>query len=148
MWGEAMAGGLLHWLTNPEETLAYILLTDQMSRNMFRGTWRAYSSDQLARAASHIALSAAGTCASTNPQRQFFYLPLEHSESLADQERAVRLMALRLTAPRTCCMRRRIAKSSAALVASPSATRISQGREPRPKRPSWPQAAMARSSTR
>jgi len=96
MWGEAMAGGLLHWLTNPEETLAYVLLTDQMPRNMFRGTWRAYSSDHLARAATHIALNRGWDLRIEEPQRQFFYLPLEHSESLVDQERAVRLMAMRL----------------------------------------------------
>ena len=96
LWGEAMAGGLLHWLTNPIETLAYIILTDQMSRNMFRGTWRAYSSDHLARGATHIALDRGWDLRIEEPQRQFFYMPLEHSESLADQERAVRLMALRL----------------------------------------------------
>jgi uncharacterized protein (DUF924 family) len=96
LWGEAMAGGLMHWLTNPEETLAYIILTDQMSRNMFRGTWRAYSSDHLARAATHIALDRGWDLRIDEPQRQFFYLPLEHSECLADQDRAVRLMALRL----------------------------------------------------
>jgi uncharacterized protein (DUF924 family) len=99
LWGEAMAGGLLHWLTNPDEALAYIILTDQMPRNMFRGTWRAYSSDRLARAAANIALDRGWDLRVKEPERQFFYMPLEHSESLADQERAVRLMALRLTDP-------------------------------------------------
>lgn len=99
LWGEAMAGGLLHWLTNPDEALAYIILTDQMPRNMFRGTWRAYSSDRLARAAANIALDRGWDLRVKEPERQFFYMPLEHSESLADQERAVRLMSLRLTDP-------------------------------------------------
>ena len=99
LWGEAMAGGLLHWLTNPDEALAYIILTDQMPRNMFRGTWRAYSSDRLARAATNIALDRGWDLRVKEPERQFFYKPLEHSECLADQERAVRLMALRLSDP-------------------------------------------------
>ena len=97
LWGEAMAGGLLHWLTNPDEALAYIVLTDQMPRNMFRGTWRAYSSDHLARRAANLAIDRGWDLRVAEPERQFFYLPLEHSESLPDQERAVRLMAMRLT---------------------------------------------------
>lgn len=95
-WDEAASGGLMHWLTNPTECLAYIILTDQMPRNMFRGTARAFASDMLARSAADIALTRGWDLRIRGAERQFFYLPLVHSESLSDQERAVRLMSLRL----------------------------------------------------
>ena len=76
--------------------MAYLILTDQMSRNMFRGTAKAYHSDHLARAAAYAGIAQGWDLRWETPAREFFYMPFEHSECLADQERAVRLMLMRL----------------------------------------------------
>ena len=64
---------------------------------MFRGSSKAFSSDCVALAAARQAC-AAFVLAIGEPARQFFYLPLMHSESLQDQERCVRLMNERMPA--------------------------------------------------
>ncbi|MEM9707563.1 MAG: DUF924 family protein [Pseudomonadota bacterium] len=95
-WDRAMEGSLSLWLTYPSGTLAYIILTDQFSRNMFRDTGRAFSSDMAALTAAKMAVSKGWDMRIDPPARQFFYMPLMHSETLADQDRAVRLIASRL----------------------------------------------------
>ena len=96
VWEAAMDGSYGLWLTYPTGTLAYIVLTDQFPRNMFRGEARAFSSDHLARAASKLAIDRNWDLRIDEPARQFFYLPLMHSESLCDQDRCVRLMKERM----------------------------------------------------
>jgi uncharacterized protein (DUF924 family) len=96
MWEHAMEGALSLWLTYPTGTLAYIVLTDQFSRNMWRGTGRAFASDRAALAAAKAALSRDWDLRIAEPARQFFYLPLMHAESLPDQQRSVRLIQMRL----------------------------------------------------
>ena len=91
-----MEGALGLWLTYPSGTLAYILLTDQFSRNMFRGEAEAFATDDLARAASIMASERNWDMKIDEPARQFFYLPLMHSENLCDQDRAVRLIHSRM----------------------------------------------------
>ena len=95
-WHRAMAGSLSFWLTYPSGTLAYIILTDQFPRNMFRDTSKAFASDHIARAAAKMAISKNWDTRIDGPARQFFYLPLVHSESLVDQDRAVRLIKTRM----------------------------------------------------
>jgi uncharacterized protein (DUF924 family) len=95
-WEEAMQGGFGPWLAAPQETLAYVILTDQLPRNIFRGLPQAFDADPLARAAAKGAIARGWDLRLPEPERQFFYLPLVHSESLVDQDRAVRLMAARL----------------------------------------------------
>ncbi|SMY07911.1 DUF924 family protein [Flavimaricola marinus] len=95
-WQEAMCGACGLWLTSASGSLAYIILTDQFSRNMFRGTAQAFASDNNARAAAKIALSRDWDMRINEPARQFFYMPLEHSENLIDQDRAIRLFASRM----------------------------------------------------
>lgn len=95
-WESAMEGALSLWLTYPNGTLAYIILTDQFSRNMFRGTGQAFASDHLARAAAKSAIAKGWDLRIDAPARVFFYMPLTHSECLADQERSVRLMVSRM----------------------------------------------------
>lgn len=95
-WDRAMNGALSLWLTYPSGTLAYIILTDQFSRNMFRGTGKAFSSDILALAASKMAIEKNWDLRIDPPARDFFYLPLRHSECLPDQERSVRLVKTRM----------------------------------------------------
>ena len=76
-----------------EEKLARILLLDQFTRNIFRGTPRAFAGDAQALQIAET-LVAAGRDKNLTPwQRWFAYLPFEHSESLLDQERSVALFA-------------------------------------------------------
>jgi uncharacterized protein (DUF924 family) len=92
----AMEGGLGLWLTDSRGCLAYLILTDQLSRNMFRGTAAAFAADPMAREVAKGAIEKDFDLAVPAPERQFFYLPLEHSEDLADQDRAVALFRDRM----------------------------------------------------
>lgn len=100
-WRAAAAGGIDGWRGDPEGALAFLILVDQFPRNMFRGTARAFATDRLARDAAVAAIDAGHDLRIRAPERQFFYLPLEHSERIADQDRAVHLIATRLHAPET-----------------------------------------------
>jgi uncharacterized protein (DUF924 family) len=95
-WERARDGGMSLWLTYPSGTLAYIVLTDQFPRNMFRGSGDAFATDGIARAAAKMAIDRSWDLRIDEPARQFFYLPLMHSECLSDQERCVRLMMTRM----------------------------------------------------
>ncbi|WP_380052739.1 DUF924 family protein [Falsihalocynthiibacter sp. SS001] len=95
-WEAAMDGGLGLWLTYPSGALAYLIVTDQFSRNMFRGTGKAFDSDSRALAVAKRAIDRKWDLKIDEPARQFFYLPLMHSECLADQDRCVRLMKDRM----------------------------------------------------
>ena len=95
-WDEAMEGAHGLWLTYPSGTLAYIILTDQFPRNMFRGEARAFASDRQARAAAKVAVGRDWDLTINGVARQFLYLPLMHSENLIDQDRCVRLVASRM----------------------------------------------------
>lgn len=95
-WDTLMQGGYGLWLTYPSGTLAYIILADQFSRNMFRGEGKAFASDRIALAAAKQAIHRGWDLKIDEPARQFFYLPLMHSENLCDQDRCVRLMKERL----------------------------------------------------
>jgi uncharacterized protein (DUF924 family) len=95
-WWDTLNGGNALWLTYPTGTLAYLILMDQMSRNMFRETARAFGSDRQALAAAKSAIQNGWDLRIDEPARQFFYTPLMHSESLTDQDRAVRLIKTRL----------------------------------------------------
>ena len=96
LWQQAAAGKLCYWLSNPRGALALLILLDQFPRNMFRGTAEAYRSDKRALAAAKVALGRRFDRVIPEPERQFFYLPLMHSEDLPDQERCVRLIKLRM----------------------------------------------------
>ncbi len=91
---EAAAGrALAHWLAAPDPALALVLLLDQLPRNLFRGSPRAYGCDAAARQAAGHALERGFDRAVTPVRRWFFYLPFEHSEDLADQQRSLALYA-------------------------------------------------------
>lgn len=95
-WNEAMEGSWGLWLTYPSGALAYIILMDQFPRNMFRGTAKAFASDKIALAVAKQAIHRGWDLKIDEPARQFFYLPLMHSENLCDQERCIRLMKERM----------------------------------------------------
>lgn len=95
-WQQAPQGGYGLWLTYPRGVLAYSILHDQLPRNMFRGTARAFSNDRQAITAVKAAIDKNWDCQIDEPARQFFYLPLMHSENACDQNRAVRLILTRM----------------------------------------------------
>jgi uncharacterized protein (DUF924 family) len=83
--------GELNWQGTPRGRLALILLLDQFSRNIFRGTAEAFAYDPAA-----LTLCLAGLALGDDRQcglfeRTFFYLPLEHAEDLGHQELSVTL---------------------------------------------------------
>lgn len=90
----AIGGGLRAWdAAGAPSALARILLLDQFTRNIFRGTPRAFAGDAHALQIAET-LVAAGRDKNLTPwQRWFAYLPFEHSELLLDQERSVALFA-------------------------------------------------------
>ncbi|MDW8123581.1 MAG: DUF924 family protein [Geminicoccaceae bacterium] len=87
----AASGACDGWLEHPEGALALVLLLDQLPRNIYRGTPRAYAFDAKARALARAALARGHDRAVPERARLFFYLPFEHSEDLADQDLAVEL---------------------------------------------------------
>lgn len=95
-WEAAHRGGATDWCVTPRGTLAYLILTDQFPRNMFRGDGRAFATDALAVQAAKRAVERSWDLRIAEPERQFFYLPMMHSEYLPDQERCVRLISDRM----------------------------------------------------
>lgn len=87
----AARGELAHWAATPDGALALVLLLDQFPRNAFRGTPRVYATDAQARAVAAAAVDAGHVPLVPEALRGFFTLPFSHSESLADQDRAVAL---------------------------------------------------------
>lgn len=87
-------GELDAWRATPRGCLAYLILLDQFPRNMFRGDARSFATDARALAAAKQAIARGHDRRVEGPARQFFYLPLMHSETLEDQERALRLLLL------------------------------------------------------
>ena len=86
----AAADELSDWRSNPRGCLALILLTDQFPRNIYRDSPRAFAQDPKALAWSLDGI-AEGLDTKLRPiERVFFYLPLEHSESLDHQDRSVK----------------------------------------------------------
>jgi uncharacterized protein (DUF924 family) len=75
-----------HWATAPDTCLALILLLDQLSRNLSRGSPDAYACDAQARSVARQAIARGFDRMMPSVRRWFFYLPFEHSEELADQE--------------------------------------------------------------
>ena len=92
----AAEGRFSLWLTYPSGALAYIILTDQFSRNIYRESSVAFATDRIALAAAKSAIDKGWDLRIDEPARLFFYLPLMHSENLCDQDRCVRLMCERM----------------------------------------------------
>lgn len=88
------------WAATPGGLLSLILLTDQFPRNMYRGLVNAFSFDSIAREWCRRGLAEQADQALRPIERVFLYLPLEHSESIEDQQESVRLFrALLAVAP-------------------------------------------------
>lgn len=89
---DAVVGHLHDWEAEPLSALALVMLLDQVPRNIFRSTPRAFVSDHLALATTRRALERGFDQEVPAAWRLFFYLPFEHSEVLADQERGLALL--------------------------------------------------------
>ncbi|SFM24482.1 DUF924 family protein [Marinobacter zhejiangensis] len=87
----ASEDGLRHWRTTARGRLAEMLLLDQFSRNIYRGSALAFSNDKVCLRLCHEGLKEGADTGLPLVQRGFFYMPLQHSERLADQELAVDL---------------------------------------------------------
>lgn len=95
-WVAAKEGKLSDWENSAQGTLGLLILIDQFPRNMFRGKEQAFSTDAMARDVARAALAKGYDLAFSARARIFFYLPLMHSENLADQDLCVHLVRTRL----------------------------------------------------
>ena len=90
---DAATGGAYDaWRATPHGALARILLTDQFTRNIYRGTPRAFAGDPVALATARAMVDARFDRELDKVERWFCYLPFEHSEDPADQERSLALL--------------------------------------------------------
>jgi uncharacterized protein (DUF924 family) len=90
-WAAAGAGTLESWCATPQGAVALVLLLDQLPRNLCRGRGSAFAHDPLARRVASEAIARGFDAALPAVERVFLYLPFEHSEDFADQERSVAL---------------------------------------------------------
>ena len=93
---DILSGGHSLWLTYPSGALAYIIVLDQFSRNIFRGSKSSFAADRAAVAASKQSIKYEFDLKIDEPARQFFYMPLMHSENLYDQEKCIRQILQKL----------------------------------------------------
>ena len=89
--GQALEGKLDHWAKSADGRLALILLLDQLCRNIHRGTARAFAGDKRA-----LKLCVEGSISNdyrplSPVQQVFFFMPLQHAESLGVQDKSVRI---------------------------------------------------------
>lgn len=96
---KARRGELSHWTQDADASLALVILLDQFSRNLHRGTPDAFVNDAAARAIAGLAIDRGFDRAMLPVRAQFFYLPFMHSEALVDQERCLALFAALPTLP-------------------------------------------------
>lgn len=87
----AAAGHLEPWLEELRGRLAYVIVLDQFSRNLFRDDARAFAGDARALAATLDGLERRDDLSLPLDQRAFLYMPLMHSEDLELQDRSVAL---------------------------------------------------------
>lgn len=89
----AKAGECDEWLDDAREALALVIVLDQFPRNVWRGTARAFSCDELALARSRAAIEGGYLTSLTPVQCAFLMMPFQHSELLAVQRESLRLFA-------------------------------------------------------
>tara|TARA_R110002110_G_scaffold33533_2_gene114888 strand:+ start:3483 stop:4067 length:585 start_codon:yes stop_codon:yes gene_type:complete len=88
---QATSGQLDSWLASPKSTLAFIILIDQFSRNLYRNTPKMFAHDSLALNAAKNIVASSKDKILTLTERVFLYLPFEHSENFNDQEMSIAL---------------------------------------------------------
>jgi uncharacterized protein (DUF924 family) len=88
---DARSGRYDEWVATPKGALALIILLDQLSRNVFRGSAESFAADPHARDIARRTIAAGFDTMLTPVERMFVYLPFEHAETIDDQNEAVRL---------------------------------------------------------
>ena len=91
LWQRAASGQLDGWIEHPECALALIIVLDQLPLHMYRGTAKAFATEAKGIATAKLAIERGHDRQIDIDRRQFMYLPLMHSESLADQDLCVSL---------------------------------------------------------
>ena len=91
LWVEKRQLPVESFLTDPLTALAAVILFDQLPRNMFRGDAEQFATDHLALAVAKAAVDAKLDTQLQPVERKFLYMPFEHSEHLADQDRSLML---------------------------------------------------------
>lgn len=91
LWRSAAAGELDNWKETPAGCLALAIVLDQLPLNMFRGMAESFSTEQQAVETAKQAIRMGFDLRLPVERRAFLYMPLMHSESLADQELSVGL---------------------------------------------------------
>lgn len=91
LWLQAAQGDLEHWKETAEGCLALCIALDQFPLNMFRGDAKSFSTEQQAVAVARYAVANGLDQQLPVERRAFLYMPLMHSENLADQDESVRL---------------------------------------------------------
>ena len=90
-YADVRAGLRENWLDDPRGRVAYVIVLDQFSRNMFRGTARMFEGDRQALAAAVEGVARHEDAALTVNERSFLYMPYMHSEEIGMQDRSVAL---------------------------------------------------------
>ncbi len=93
VYQQAATGKLEDWKESPPGCLALIILLDQFPRNMFRGQPQAFATDSQALTYAKYAVAQGFDKELLPIQRQFIYLPFEHSENLTDQHQCIELFS-------------------------------------------------------
>jgi uncharacterized protein (DUF924 family) len=88
-----LASGAAGWRDDPETLLAAVILLDQFSRNIHRGTAEAFAGDPLAQELTRLALDRGWDLGMADERRQFLYMPLMHAEDRALQARSLECFA-------------------------------------------------------
>jgi uncharacterized protein (DUF924 family) len=89
----ALDGAFAAWTAQARSALALVLLLDQFTRNIYRGTARMFAGDARALQVAEAAVAAGFDGALGPYERSFLYLPFEHAEAPAAQERSLELFA-------------------------------------------------------
>jgi len=93
LYARAAAGACDDAAATPRGRLALVIVLDQFPRNMFRDDSRAFAADAHALIHARAAVAAGQDAVLAPIEREFLYMPFQHSESLADQRRSVALFA-------------------------------------------------------
>ncbi len=102
----AVEGELEDWEREPRSSLALVVVLDQFSRNLFRDSARAFDGDARALTVARWMVSATWDRELAPLERQFVYMPFQHSESMEMQEESLRLFAKLAKHPETADLMR------------------------------------------
>ncbi len=86
-----LRGELTHWLSSPHGALALVILLDQLPLNIYRGKAESFAGEAGACSAATVAIEQGWDRQLSQQEKAFLYIPFMHSESLADQDRALAL---------------------------------------------------------